>query len=213
MRRYGGNLKGRTLMADEPQPLYPTLIPVAEELRGPRVTLRRQRLSDAEDFFAALDASRAHLAPWLRFPDHILTLDDARHVIICDESSWLLRQALRFAIRHNSTSEYLGGVDLHHVDWDIRAFEIGYWLRAGADGHGYMTEAVGLAVDYCFTDPHLAFNKAIIRCDARNTRSAAVAERLGFTREALLRADSRGKDGSLVDELVYGRLRAGVTSQ
>jgi RimJ/RimL family protein N-acetyltransferase len=42
-----------------------------------------------------------------------------------------------------------------------------------------------------------------IRCDARNTRSAAVAERAGYTLEARLHHDTRAPDGSLRDTLVY----------
>ena len=42
----------------------------------------------------------------------------------------------------------------------------------------------------------------MIRCDARNTRSAAVAERLGFVREALLR-NERDPHGELRDTLVF----------
>jgi RimJ/RimL family protein N-acetyltransferase len=43
----------------------------------------------------------------------------------------------------------------------------------------------------------------MIRCDARNTRSAAVAERLGFVREAHLRNEARSTDGELRDTLVF----------
>jgi RimJ/RimL family protein N-acetyltransferase len=185
--------------------LYPSLIPVSEELPGERVTLRRHRASHAEAQFAALEASRAHLAPWLNFPDHVQSLDDARVSMAHDEADWLLRKMLRYGIWLNASSDYAGDVTLHHVNWEMRSFEMGYWLRADAEGHGYMTEAVGLVLEYAFKD--LDIHKAIIRCEARNTRSAAVAERLGFTREALLREDSLGKDGALVDWLVYGRLQ------
>jgi RimJ/RimL family protein N-acetyltransferase len=192
-------------MDGAPRAIYPTLIPVAEELRGPRVTLSRHRASDAVDFFAALEASRARLAPWLRFPDPIQTLDDARDWLIHREAYWLLREVLSFAIRMSATGDYLGNVELHHIDWDVRSFALGYWLRDGAEGHGYMSEAVQLATDYAFTG--LSAHKIIIRCEARNKRSAAVAERLGFVREAWLRGEARGKDGTLVDELLYARLR------
>jgi hypothetical protein len=62
-------------MADALHSVYPTLIPVTEEMRGPRVVLHRHRASDATDLFAALEASRERLAPWLRFPDRLQTVE------------------------------------------------------------------------------------------------------------------------------------------
>ncbi len=192
-------------MADALQSVYPTLIPVTEELRGPRVVLRRHRASDADDFFAALEASRERLAPWLHFPDPLQTVEAARDWLIHSEAAWLLREALSFSIRHGETDDYLGSVDVHHIDWDLRFFMLGYWLRDGAEGQGYMSEAVRLVTDYAFTD--LAANKVALRCDARNTRSASVAERLGFVREGRLRGEMRAKDGALADDLQYALTR------
>lgn len=187
------------------QSLYPTLIPIADELRGPRVVLRRYRESDAADRFAALEASRERLAPWLHFPDALQTVEATRDWLIRREAHWLLREALGYAIWHGETDDYLGDVELHHIEWDRRFFLLGYWLRDGAEGHGYMSEAVRLVTDYAFTD--LGANKVALRCDARNTRSAAVAERLGFVREARLRGEAHAKDGALADELQYALIR------
>ena len=197
--------KGARRMDDILPPEYPTLIPIDEELRGPHVVLRRHRERDAADLFAALEASRERLAPWLRFPDALQTVEATRDWLIRRESYWLLREALSYAIRHGETEDYLGSVELHHIEWDQRLFWLGYWLRDGAEEHGYMSEAVRLVADYAFT--YLGANKVALRCDARNTRSAAVAERLGFVREARLRGEARAKDGALADELQYALIR------
>ncbi|MGE5333573.1 MAG: GNAT family N-acetyltransferase [Nitrososphaerota archaeon] len=182
-------------------PPYPTLIPIAEELAGPRVVLRRHRASDAADVFAALGASRVRLARWLGFPNKLQTVEATRDWLIRREARWLLREALSFAIRHGETEGYLGSIDLHSIVWERRSFELSYWLRDGAEGHGYASEAVRLLTDYAFTT--LAASKVALRCDARNTRSAAVAERLGFVLEARLRGEARTADGALADELRY----------
>jgi RimJ/RimL family protein N-acetyltransferase len=192
-------------MADAVSFIYPTLIPVAEELRGRRVVLFRVRTSDSADMFEALEASRERLAPWLHFPDPLTTVDATRDWLIHLESRWLLRQALSFAIRHGETHEYLGGVELHTILWDRRFFSLGYWLRSGAEGHGYMSEAVETLTDYAFSA--LEANKVSLRCDARNIRSAAVAERLGFVREAKLRGEAITKDGLVADELQFALTR------
>jgi RimJ/RimL family protein N-acetyltransferase len=108
-------------------------------------------------------------------------------------------------MRHVQTEQYLGGIDLHSIAWDRGFFALGYWLAEGAEGKGYMTEAVRLVTDYAFDA--LGASKVGLRCDARNTRSAAVAERLGFVREARRRAEAIANDGELVDELEYALTR------
>jgi ribosomal-protein-serine acetyltransferase len=192
-------------MADSLHSFYPTLIPIAEELRGPHVVLRRHRASDATDLFAALEASRERLAPWLQFPNRLQTIEATCDWLIHREARWLLREALSFAIRHSETQDYLGSVDLHSIVWERHSFALSYWLRDGAEGQGYMSEAVRLVTDYAFTA--LSANKVALRCDARNTRSAAVAERLGFVREGRLRGEATTTDGALADELHYALTR------
>jgi RimJ/RimL family protein N-acetyltransferase len=61
---------------------------------------------------------------------------------------------------------------------------------------------VKLLTDFAFTS--LGAQRVMIRCDARNTRSAAVAERLGFVREAHLRNELRTHtDSELRDTLIF----------
>ena len=47
-----------------------------------------------------------------------------------------------------------------------------------------------------------------IRMDARNLRSAAVPERLGFPYEGTLHQDERGVEGELRDTRIYARVSA-----
>ena len=67
-----------------------------------------------------------------------------------------------------------------------------------------MTEAVRLLVDYAFAS--LNVNRLEIRCDERNTRSAAVAQRLGFVQEDRIRNDDAGPDGTLRNTLIFSRI-------
>ena len=193
-------------MADLLDSDYPTLIPVAEELRGPRIVLHAHRADDAPELFAALEASRQRLGLWLRFPDKLQTVEATRDWLIHREARWLVREFLGFAIRHGETREYLGGVDLHSIVWEQRLFALGFWLRDGAEGQGYMSEAVRMVTDYAFAA--LGANKVAMRCDARNRRSAGVAERLGFVREACLRGEAVTNDGAIADEMQYALTRA-----
>ena len=174
-------------------PPFKTAIPVFDELRGERVLVRPYRQEDAAPLYEAIEASRDHLRPFMPFADE--TEAELRDWLAGAMARWLLREELVVGGWDIASGRYLGGSSLAPHDWGIGFFEIGYWLRAEAEGHGYMAETVRLLTDYAFAS--LGAIRVQIRCDARNTRSAAVAQRCGFVREGLRRNDSRGADGSL----------------
>ncbi len=178
-----------------------SLIPLFEELRGERVLVRPYRESDAPDLYEAIVESREHLRPWLPFADQHQTVDESRDVIVRGMATWLLREDMMVGLWDALTGRYVGSSGLHPRDWDAGVFEIGYWIRQSVEGRGYGTEAVRLQTDFGFAQ--LGANRVFIRCDARNTRSAAVPRRLGFAQEALLRNDMRDLTGALRDTLVF----------
>jgi RimJ/RimL family protein N-acetyltransferase len=186
---------------NEKAPTYQTLIPMFEELRGQRVLLRPYRLEDAQALKEAVEESREHIRPWLPFADRHQTIEETRDWIIHSMAGWLLREDMACGIWEVDTGQFLGGVGLHTRNWEIRYFEIGYWLRKSAEGHGYMTEAVRLVANYALNE--LKANRVEIRCDERNERSAAVARRLGFVQEGRLRNREPGPDGTLRTMLYF----------
>jgi [ribosomal protein S5]-alanine N-acetyltransferase len=99
----------------------------------------------------------------------------------------------------------LGSVILHSVDWRNRRGELGYWLVAGARGRGLATRALRLALRWMFED--LELERAEIATTPENTGSLAVARRLGFAEEGLLRGRDV-EDGERVDIVVLGLLRS-----
>jgi ribosomal-protein-serine acetyltransferase len=183
-------------------PIVPTLIDLPSELRGSRVLLRPYQASDADDVFAAIDESRDHLRSWVTWANNNHTVDDVRDHYIRSQASWLLRTELAFGIFDSVSGRYLGDTALHHPDWELRAFEIGYWLRVTAVGHGYATESTRLLADLALSC--LQARRVTLRCDARNDASRRVAERAGFILEDRLRNARMAPDATVRDELVYG---------
>ena len=183
-------------------PKQHTLIPLFEELRGPRVIVRPYQVEDADALFAAVEESRQHLWPWMPWVTQHQNVADSRDFILRSQAKWLLREDdMNVGVFAADDGRYLGGSGLHIRSWDVPVFEIGYWLRASAEGRGYMAETVKLLTDFAFDA--LDAQRVFIRCDARNARSAAVAERLGFVREARLRNDVRDAEGALRDTLIF----------
>ena len=180
---------------------HPTLIPLPEELRSPRLLLRPFRPDDADQVFAAVDESRAHLGAWMAWVDDHVSVDNSRDWCTRCAANWLLRTELTVGVFAAASGRYLGCVSLHDPDWDLRAFGIGYWLRASAIGQGYATEAVRMLVDLAVGS--LAARRVELRCDARNEPSRRVAERVGFVLEGQLRNAVLAPDGQPADVLVF----------
>ena len=180
---------------------FRALIPMFEELHGERVIIRPYRESDAQDVFEAVGESRDHLRPWLPFADAHQTVEETRDWIIHQVAAWLLREDMTLGMWEVATYRYLGGTGFHPHDWDIGYFEIGYWIRASAEGHGYVTEAVRLLTDFVFHT--LKANRLEIRCDELNVRSAAIPRRLGFVEEGQLRNLLSAHDGRLRTMIIF----------
>ncbi|MEA2572720.1 MAG: hypothetical protein QOH93_18 [Chloroflexia bacterium] len=184
-----------------PIPKYVSLIPIFEELRGERVVVRQYRQEDGSGLQEAIAESRDHLRPWMIFADDHQTVEEAQDWINQQRASVILRKNINCGVFEIESGRYLGGLGISPKDWEIRYFEIGYWLRKSAEGHGYMTEAVRVVVDYLFGE--LQARRIEILCDERNTHSANVARRLGFVQEGLMRNDFRDPSGDIRNTLVF----------
>lgn len=179
----------------------PLLLELPGELIGERVVVRPLRPGDGAALWEAVDESREHLRPWMPWVDKHVTPDQSEETARRAHGRWLLREDLMVGIFARGTGRYLGGSGLHRIEWDVPSFEIGYWVRKSEAGKGYVTEAVKLLCGLAFDE--LSANRVFIKCDANNTRSAAVPKRLGFVHEATLRNASRAISGDLRDTLIF----------
>ncbi len=173
-------------------------------LRGSRVILRPLRQDDAAELLAALEESREHFFPWLRFANRLRTLDDCRDHIVRAQADWLRGQFYSYTLHEVAGDRLLGGIDLFLRERETGRYSIGYWLRASEEGHGYMREAARLVTRFAFE--RAGASRVEIVCDARNERSAAVARRLGFTYEGALRNLLMAPDGVPATMLIFARI-------
>jgi RimJ/RimL family protein N-acetyltransferase len=185
-------------------PRSPLLLGLPEALegpRGPRVRLRPYTTADAPAVFAAVAESREYLGRWLPWAAEYDSVEASRQLVVRLQAAWPLRDTLTVGVFDRAMERLLGGCGLHHIDWQVRAFELGYWLRHSAEGRGFITEAAQLLTRLAFAT--LAANRVEIRVDPANTRSCRVAERLGFVLEGRLRRCVWGTDGRPTDRLVF----------
>jgi RimJ/RimL family protein N-acetyltransferase len=182
---------------------------IPERIETARLILRVPRPGDGAALCEAVAVSLAELRPWMPWAQ---TESDgpASEATAC-------RLAAQFAAREDLTyfifgrdeqgreALLLGGTGLHRIDWTLPRFEIGYWRRSGFGGIGIVTEAVQAMTRLAFEA--LGARRVEIRMDARNERSARVAERAGFTFEGLLRQDALDVSGAPRDTRIYARVR------
>ena len=103
----------------------------------------------------------------------------------------------------------LGSIALMNFNWDHRRAEVGYWLAREARGHGHATRAVRLICDWGFGT--LGLERVGLSAAIENLGSQRVAERAGFTREAVRRRYLRIKDRQM-DMVAFALLAGDVTA-
>jgi len=179
----------------------PPLYALPRELRGVRVCLRPYAVGDGVAVHEAIEESRDHLRPWMAW------VDARRTVLACEIyvrqalARWLTQEDITVGMWDCATNRYVGGSWLYPIDRRVPALGIGYWVRASAQGQGYVTEAVTLLCKLAFLT--CAAQRVSIQCDAANTRSANIPRRLGFVHEATLRNYSRNPQDELTDTLIF----------
>jgi RimJ/RimL family protein N-acetyltransferase len=165
-----------------------------------RLVLRRFRASDAPRLSEyRSDPDVARYQSW----DAPFTLDKAEVAVrnfaagSPEQPGWF-----QYAIEHTAERALIGDVAVRLHD-NLKQAEIGFTLATAYQGKGFATEAVSAVLDRLFRLQGL--HRVMGECDARNTASAALMERLGFTREGLLRQQTFIK-GEWTDDLLFGIL-------
>ena len=188
--------------------MEPVLIDLPSEIQTPRLLLRVPRAGDGPVVNAAVAESREELSPWMPWANPTPKVEDTE--VWCRQAAakFLSREQLHFSIYRSGDPTYcLGNCGLHHIDWKVPMAEVGYWLRTSQTGKGFTSEAVEALSALAFGRLNVA--RLQLRCDVKNRRSAAVAERCGFQLEGVMRCDSRDVGGELRDTCLYAKIRRG----
>jgi RimJ/RimL family protein N-acetyltransferase len=188
----------------------PVLIQVPERLDTERLVILAPRPGLGQALNAAIRESLEELKPWMPWAQSAPSVEESETVLRHQAAKFLLRSDLvyQFYARtpDGAAGRLLGGSGLHRLDWAVRRFEIGYWVRTSARGKGYVSEVVRALAAMAFEQ--LRARRVEIRMDALNARSRAVAERCGFELEGVLRSDALNPSGEPRDTCVYARIAA-----
>ena len=154
-------------------------------LLGEDVRLEPLHQRHASALYALVDRNRSHLDAWLPWVESHRSLENTRSLIEAGEMQQALDNGCLWGLFVEPDEELAGVVDLQWVQWQHRAASLGYWLGAEFQGHGYMTRALRLLEAFVFNE--LELNRLELSVACENTRSLALAERVGFVREGLRR--------------------------
>ncbi len=163
------------------------------------IVLKILEMNDAEPLFQVIDNNRLYLREWLPWIDANRCIDDSKLFIKSAQEQHEQNQGFQCGIWFHD--QLIGVIGFHRIDWMNRNVEIGYWLSAEFQGHGIVTRACQILVDYAFHEYQL--NRVQIRCATGNTKSCAIIERLGFILEGTTRQAELLYD-HYVDLYIYG---------
>jgi RimJ/RimL family protein N-acetyltransferase len=180
----------------------PLLLDFPDQIETERLIIRSPRPGDGAVINAAVRESINELRPWMPWAQVVPEVEDTETYVRSAAARFIEREDLGLSLWRKEDGLYVGGSGLHRIDWSVPCMETGYWCRTSLTGQGYITEAAIGIMRFAFE--HLHAQRLEIRCDARNTRSAAVAERAGYVLEARLHRHVRAADGvGLRDTLIY----------
>jgi RimJ/RimL family protein N-acetyltransferase len=181
------------------------LLEVPAELGTERLELRAPRAGDGEVINAAVVESIGEVGRWMPWARPTPTVEQSETWVREACARFVLRQEIAYLMFVRETGELAGVLSLFDIVYSVPRAEVGYWQRTRLCGRGYVTEAVRGVVRVGFEV--LKAERLQIQCDARNERSARVAERCGFALEGTLRHNARDNEGALRDTHVYAMVR------
>ena len=188
---------------------YPGIFP---RLTTERLVLREVAVHDVEAVFA-MESDPVAMRYWSRPP--MRDLEEARASVERARGYFAARAGLRWSIARSADDWMIGHVSVFDFHEPSDRAEIGYGLARPHWGQGFMHEALTAVIDFAFGP--LGLRRLEADTHPRNQASIRALERLGFTREGLLR--ERWQVGEEIsDTLLLGLLarewrsrRAGAT--
>ena len=175
----------------------------AEILVDGPTALRRWRDEDVPAIVAAV--RDPEIPRWTSVPQTYTAAEARAYVRVREDEPRADRRAPFAIVAADDSDRLLGSISLMRFAWEQQRGEVGYWLAADARGLGHATRALRLICEWGFKT--LPLERIELLAATGNAPSQRVAERAGFTREAVLRSYAAAKDGRQ-DMVVFALLAA-----
>jgi ribosomal-protein-serine acetyltransferase len=185
--------------------MNPILLSFPEQFETSRLLIRAPQWGDGQYVNEAVHESVNEMRPWLPFVKNTPSVEESEAYVRKARLNFLERTDLVLHVFDKNSGQFVGSSGLHRFDWNVKKFEIGYWLRTSRTGEGLMTETVNGIVTFAITE--LGANRLEVRCNTRNVASIGVANRAGFTLEGTFRSVSLDDSGELTSTHVFSKVK------
>ncbi len=148
-----------------------------------QITLRDAEEQHAAQLFALINASRDALGQWLPWVETSQTEAQVREFLQLRDCERRLGASRTCLIEMDG--QPVGVCDLHSISHHDRRAAIGYWLADAYVGRGILPQALQQLLTIAYQE--LGLHRTEIITAAANLRSCAVAERMGYQQEGVLR--------------------------
>ena len=122
--------------------------------------------------------------------------------VICERIK--TKEYFPYVIIDKKSKTLIGLIDVKNIDWRVPKAELGYFIDYNYEGHGIITKALSLVIDFLIA--HYQFKKLFCRINSKNIGSIKVATKNGFEFEGQIRSDYKTTSGEIVDMNYYGRI-------
>jgi ribosomal-protein-alanine N-acetyltransferase len=177
-------------------------------LVGSRLTLRPPQPTDFAAWSEVRDQSRAFLTPWEpTWPENALSRAIFNRRLKRYADDWQRDTAYAFFLvvpagGDQGADRLVGGLNISNIRRGVaQSGTLGYWIGEPFARRGYMSEAVGIALKFCFEV--LKFHRVEAACLPTNVASRRVLGRNGFQEEGYAAGYLR-INGQWCDHVLFG---------
>ena len=152
---------------------------------GSSVVVRPYQPDDVPLLYEAVRESIDEVAPWLPWCHQDYALEESRGWIETRAEAWAQGTEYDFVMIDPARGRLLGGCGINALNRANRFANLGYWVRTGRTRRGLATAAARCVAAFGFRELGLIRIEIVVA--TANTASQRVAEKLGATREGVLR--------------------------
>lgn len=164
--------------------------------------IRMMKVSEHQELFSLIDKNRSFLTQWLPWVHENNKPADSEQFIKNTFEEHANRTSLTAGI---FCKGHLSGIiGFNTLDFRNKIGTVGYWLGEEFTGKGIMTTSVQALIAHGFND--LQLNRIQLFSAVENYPSRAIAERLKFSKEGIIRDNERNGE-KYMDQVLYSLLK------
>lgn len=165
------------------------------------LSLKLGTASDVPVFFASLIENQVYLGKYIPWVNAVKSEKGAETLILKWRDNFRLGRGFNFLIFYKE--QFAGTIGFNYFDKLNQKTDVGYWLIRKMQGRGLIHECMIALMNYVFLN--LRYHRIEVRCAVDNLPSQRVPERLGFTKEGIMR-ESMFIEDEFVDSILFSIL-------